>query len=68
LGGTGREISFEFEASLVYIVNSRPAKQGYTEKPCLKTNKQTNKQTALAALAENLSSIPTTHMVALNYL
>jgi hypothetical protein len=38
LGGRGRRIS-EFEASLVQD------SQGYTEKLCLKTNKQTNKQT-----------------------
>jgi hypothetical protein len=39
LGGRGRWTS-EFEASLVYRVSSRTS-QGYTEKPCLKTNKQT---------------------------
>jgi hypothetical protein len=40
--GRGRWIS-EFEAGLVYGVSSRTAR-GYTEKPCLKTNKQTNKK------------------------
>ena len=37
----------ELEASLVYKVSSRTARgQGYTEKPCLKKQKQkTNKQT-----------------------
>jgi hypothetical protein len=39
LGGRGRRIS-EFEASLVYRVSSRTARD--TEKPCLK--KQTNKK------------------------
>jgi hypothetical protein len=42
LGIRGRQI-FEFEASLIYRVSSRTA-PGYTEKPVLKTNKQTNKQ------------------------
>jgi hypothetical protein len=49
-GGRGRQIS-ELEASLVYKVRSRTAdRQGYTEKPCLKkqkqkqNKKQTNKQ------------------------
>jgi hypothetical protein len=31
----------EFEANLVYIASSRT--EAYIERPCLKTNKQTNK-------------------------
>jgi hypothetical protein len=43
LGGRGRQIS-EFEASLVYKVSSRTARDRYTEKPCLKKTNKT-KQT-----------------------
>jgi hypothetical protein len=42
LGGRGRWIS-EFEASLVYRVNSRTASQSYTEKPCLEKTKTKTK-------------------------
>jgi hypothetical protein len=41
LGGRGRRIS-EFEASLVYKVNSRTAR-AIQRNPVLKTNKQTKK-------------------------
>jgi hypothetical protein len=40
LGGEGRQIS-EFKTSLDYRMSSRTAKEGYTEKPCLKA-KQIN--------------------------
>jgi hypothetical protein len=42
LGGRGRWIS-EFKASLVYRVEFQDS-QDYTEKPCLKKNKQTKNQ------------------------
>jgi hypothetical protein len=41
LGGRGRRIS-EFEASLVYKVSSRTARD--TEKPCLKNKTKQNKK------------------------
>ena len=39
----GRRIS-EFEASLVYKVSSRTAREGYTEKPCLGGKKENKNQ------------------------
>jgi hypothetical protein len=44
LGGRGRKIS-EFEASLVYRVNSRTVRQYRETRSQKQTNKQTNKQT-----------------------
>jgi hypothetical protein len=43
LEGRGRRIS-EFEASLA-LQSEFQDSQGYTKKPCLRLNKQTNKQT-----------------------
>jgi hypothetical protein len=70
LGGRDRQIS-EFKASLVYKVSSRTARAiqrnpvSENKKKKKKTNKkkkQTNQPTVLAALAEDLSSVPNTHV------
>ena len=70
--GRQRQVDlYEFEASLVYRVI--PNSQCYTEKPCLR--KQRNRAgemaqplRALTALPEVLSSNPSNHMVAHKHL
>jgi hypothetical protein len=83
LGGRGRWIS-EFEASLVYRVSSRTARDTQRN-PALKNQKKERKKKkekkrspeagemaqwlrALTALPEVLSSNPSNHMVAHNHL
>jgi hypothetical protein len=47
----GRQIS-EFEANLVYRVSSRTAREGYTEKPCLKKPKKKKKKKKKKVMVE----------------
>jgi hypothetical protein len=77
LGGRGRRIS-EFEASLVYRVSSRTARTIQRNPVLKKQNKKKREKEseremaqwlgALAALPEDLSSVPSTHMTAHNHL
>jgi hypothetical protein len=62
LGGRSRQIS-EVEASLIYRKSSGTARA--TQRNSV-SNKQTNKQTALVVLSEDLGLVQSTHMVAHN--
>jgi hypothetical protein len=66
LGSRGKWIS-EFEASLVYRVSSRIARDRQ-RKPVSKNKNQQQQKKALTALPEVPSLIPSNHMVAPNHL